>query len=172
MTNKQLDDVLRHMAKHSDEIPLRPESIIKSSGLDIDYTLAYLICSKLYDDGYIAHVEPDCYVIKGAGSHFIKNMGYDKQNRRSESESWPKRHWFIMMLIGIGLGASIPEGIRWCTRKLSPKNLELKQSTLISTDTSLNNKPHQYPLDVTVFLPTHNLSDSFCFEELTKRSYP
>ena len=81
--HQQLDRILSHMSHHLDEIPTRPDTIIKKAGLDIDKTTAYLMLDMMHSDGYVKRVgEKDAtYIFLYKGVIFIDNGGYTLQHR-------------------------------------------------------------------------------------------
>jgi hypothetical protein len=96
-TNELLDAILDHMAQNPDEIPLRPDSIAKNAGLNIDRASAYLLCDKMFKDGYL-HRDGDAYVILLEGVEFSKAGGYIQKAKKID---WIKVATWVAAVAGV-----------------------------------------------------------------------
>ncbi len=74
------------MSKNIEEIPKRPDSIVKNANLNFEKSESYLLVNMLLDDGYLyehySKGEPTGgYGIKYKGIVFLDNGGYELQHK-------------------------------------------------------------------------------------------
>ncbi len=108
-TIEYLTHILDYMARNPAEIPLRPDSIAKNSGLSIDREACYLLCAKLFLDGYLDRVD-DCYTINFEGCPSSEKGAYVAQAKKWD---WTKiAAWIAAIAATLGAVASILQWLK------------------------------------------------------------
>jgi predicted transcriptional regulator len=81
--HKQIDLILKYMSENLEEIPSRPDVIIRKSNLNIQKTESYRIFRLLLSDGYVyEHLENGVYGITYKGMLFLENGGYEFEQKK------------------------------------------------------------------------------------------
>ena len=62
-----MDKILEHMASKPDEVPLSPDLITQRAGLNIEKTLAFMMCAKISRDGYLQRFDGVKYTLYAEG---------------------------------------------------------------------------------------------------------
>lgn len=82
-----MDKILAHMASKPDEVPLPPDLIMQRAGLEIEKTLAFMMCAKMSRDGYLQRHDNARYTLFAEGFFFIKTGGYSTTETRERKKA-------------------------------------------------------------------------------------
>lgn len=88
----------------------------KSVALDNHSIQLMNILQKLEEDGYIQKSNMEgvlelVYWMKQEGYMFEAKGGYSKSDKKSRLESWPKRNWWVVMIITSIVTVAISQGV-------------------------------------------------------------
>jgi hypothetical protein len=84
---QMMDKILSHMASKPDEVPLSPDLICQRAGIEIEKTLAFMMCAKMSRDGYLQRHDNIRYSLYAEGFFFIKTGGYSTTETRERKKA-------------------------------------------------------------------------------------